>query len=95
MELVSVVPPFMSAWPSADEGDLPIWTAAVLSGAGFVVSHNVRDFPPRDADGVCAYRGIEFITTENFVVEVLSLDLDAVAPIPVPPTGRLVHPRRL
>lgn len=95
MTFVSVVPPFDPAWPTAsDAADLPIWSAAVRSGARFVVSHNLRDFPPRDADGLCAYSGIEFITAANFVGEILGLDLDAVAPIPLPATGRIPHRRR-
>lgn len=31
---------------------------------------------------------------ENFVREVLGLDLDTVAPVPVPATGRPSHRRR-
>lgn len=96
MEFVSVVPPFDAAWPAARAAnDAPIWSAAVRSGAQFVISHNLRDFPPRNADGVCAYDGIEFITAENFVVEVLGLELDTVAPRPSPPGGRLGHRRRV
>ena len=95
MEFISVVPPFDEAWPTAhDVNDLPIWTAAVRSGADFIVSHNTRDFPPRDAAGLCAYRGIELITTENFVRDMLGLDLDAIAPYLPTPTGRPSHQRR-
>lgn len=95
MSFVTVVPPFDPAWPEAtDAEDLPIWSAALRSGAQFVISHNLRDFPPRNAHGLCAYEGIEFITAADFVSAILGLDLDAVAPVPIPPTGRLVHQRR-
>ncbi|HKC76048.1 MAG TPA: hypothetical protein VKF37_17900, partial [Chloroflexota bacterium] len=90
------VPPFDPAWPAAsDAEDLPIWSAAVRSGAQFIVSHNLRDFPPRNADGLCTYNGVEFITTANFVNDVLGLDLDVVAPVPIPSAGQIVHPRRV
>jgi hypothetical protein len=94
MELISVVPPFLASWPAAtDANDQPIWTAAVKAGASFVISHNVRDFPPRDMTGHCVYRGIEFITTENFVCDVLGLEMEEVAPVPIPTHGRVRHLR--
>jgi len=96
MTFESVVPPFDPAWPMAsDANDLPIWSAAVRSGARFVVSHNLRDFPPRDADGLCAYNGVEFITTANFVGEILGLDIDVVTLLSIPPAGRIAHRRRV
>lgn len=95
MSFVTVVPPFDLAWAGAtDAEDLPIWSAAVRSGAQFVVSHNLRDFPSRNADGLCAYDGIEFITAANFVADILGQDLDTVAPMPIPPTGHMAHQRR-
>jgi len=96
MTFESVVPPFDPAWPMAsDANDLPIWSAAVRSGARFVVSHNLRDFPPRDADGLCAYNGVEFTTTANFVGEILGLDIDVVTLLSIPPAGRIAHRRRV
>jgi hypothetical protein len=96
MTFVSVVPPFDAAWTGlADTNDLPIWSAALRSDAQFIVSHNVRDFPPRDANGLCAYGGIEFVTVESFVSEILKLDLAEVAPWPIPATGRVAHQRRV
>lgn len=95
LTFVSVVPPFDPAWAGfGDADDLPIWSAAVRSGARFIVSHNVQDFPPRDVSGICTYAGIEFITTENFVTEILALDLEEVAPQPLPAGGRIAHLRR-
>ncbi len=73
---------------------MPVWTAAVRAGAGYIVSHNTRDFTPRDSSRLCRYDGIEFITTENFVINVLGLDLDQVAAYPIPPSGRLAHRRQ-
>jgi hypothetical protein len=94
MECVSVRPPFLPAWPTAaDPNDEPIWTAAVRGGAAYVVSHNLTDFPPRDAEGLCRYQGIEYITTENVVTDILSRVVAAVAPAPVPTHGRVVHER--
>jgi len=96
MTFESVVPPFDPAWPIAsDANDLPIWSAAVRSGARFVVSHNLHDFPPRDVDGLCAYNGVEFITTANFVGEILGLDIDAIAPLSIPAAGHIVHRRHV
>lgn len=96
MTFESVVPPFDPAWLMAsDANDLPIWSAAVRSGARFVVSHNLHDFPPRDADGLCAYNGVEFITTANFVGEILGLDIDVVTLLSIPPAGRIAHRRRV
>jgi hypothetical protein len=92
MTFVTVVPPFDPAWAEAtDAGDLPIWSAAVRAGAQFVISHNLRDFPPRNTDGLCAHAGIEFITPAHFVAEYLGEDLATVAPIP--PAGRITHQR--
>lgn len=95
MTIISVVPPFDEAWPTAtDQNDLPIWTAALRSGAAFIVSHNLHDFPPRDANGLCRYQGIEFITAENFVREVLGLDFANLG-VDLPTTPRrLTHRRR-
>lgn len=95
MTFVSVVPPFDAAWAGVgDADDLPIWSAAVRSGARFVVSHNVRDFPPRDAQGLCAHAGVEFVTVAKFAGEILGLDIEAVAPVPIPATGQIAHQRR-
>lgn len=77
-----------------DVYDLPIWSAAVRSEARFVVSHNLRDFPPRGSDGLCAYNGIEFVTVVTFVGEILKLNPDEVSPRPIPTSGRIAHPRR-
>lgn len=70
------------------------WSAAVRSGARFIVSHNVRDFPPRNADGICAFGGIEFITVEHLVREILGLEPEAVAPVSIPIAARIAHQRR-
>jgi hypothetical protein len=95
MNIVSVVPPFDSAWATInDANDLPIWTAAIRSGAGFIISHNTRDFPPRNAEGLCEYAGIEFVTVESFVGDVLGIELELIGAGPIPVTGRIAHRRR-
>jgi hypothetical protein len=88
MTFVSVIPPFDAAW--AGFGD----AAAVRAEARFVVSPNLRDVPPRGADGLCAHAGIEFITAESFVSDILGLDATLVAPTPIPGTGHIAHRRR-
>lgn len=51
-ELVHPLPLYPPAWESlADAWDQPIWAAAKVSQAHYVVSENRRHFPPRDQDG--------------------------------------------
>ncbi len=96
MTFISVVPPFDNAWDSAnDPNDLPIWSAAVRSGAQFIVSHNLHDFPPRNSEGLCAYDGIEFVTTENFVRDILALNVTDFLASPIPPSGHIAHRHRI
>jgi hypothetical protein len=94
MEFVSVTPPFEAAWPYLrDHYDQPVWAAALRARAGFVISHNLNDFPPRDGDGLCRYAGIEYVTAENFLREILSLEPDRLLPAGLP-DGRVQHQRR-
>jgi hypothetical protein len=94
VELVPVAPPFVAAWSGlGDANDNPVWTAAVRARAGFVVSHNVHHFPPRDRDGLCQHDGIEFITAENLLREVLGLHPMTALGDHLP-TSRVRHQRR-
>lgn len=62
------VPPYPAAWSElADPWDLPIWGAAVASGAQYVVSENTRDFPPANADGRHVWNDIEYVTGREFL----------------------------
>jgi hypothetical protein len=50
-----------------DKWDIPIWTAAVRSQAGFIVTENLSDAPPPDADGNRAFRDVLFVHPDEFV----------------------------
>jgi hypothetical protein len=76
-KLVHPEPPYPPAWASrTDVWDEPIWAAAKLSGARYVISQNTRDFPPRGPDGQCVFDGIEYLTAEKFL-SMLTGDVDA------------------
>jgi hypothetical protein len=67
-KLIHPEPPYPPAWDTAtDIWDQPIWAAAKLSEAQFVISQNSRHFPPAGADGRYAYDGIEYLTAETFM----------------------------
>jgi hypothetical protein len=94
MEVISVAPPFEAAWPELrDHYDRPVWAAALRAGASFVISHNLIDFPPRDRDGLCRYAGIEYVTAENFIREVLLIEPERLLPAGLP-EARVQHWRR-
>ena len=80
-------------WPGlADPNDAPIWATARIAAARYVISHNTRDFPPID-QGRHIYDSIEYLTTAEFVEEVLEADV-AVAYGEALPPGYLVRSRR-
>ena len=67
-ELIDPLPPYPPAWESlSDEWDHPIWAAAKLANAQYVVSDNTHDYPPRRDDGRHVYDGIEYIGGESFL----------------------------
>ena len=67
-EVVAPIPPYPPAWPSlTDQDDYPIWAAAKVAGAGYVVSENTRDFPPRRQDGRHVHDGIEYLPAAVFL----------------------------
>ncbi len=67
-ETVAPVPPYPPAWSTlTDLDDYPIWAAARLGRADYVVSNNTHDFPPPDPDGRYRYGGIEYLTAQTFL----------------------------
>jgi predicted nucleic acid-binding protein len=83
-------------WPGLrDENDAPIWATAVAAGAQYVVSHNTHDFPPLLA-GRRVYADIEYLTTIEFIEDVLGENaaeiLDAPLPDGVVRSRRTAHP---
>lgn len=67
-EIVAPVAPYPPAWPTlSDSDDHPIWAAAVLGHAPYVVSENTRHFPPLGQDGRHRYQGVEYLTTRTFL----------------------------
>ncbi len=71
-------------WPGLrDEDDVPIWATAVVAGAQYVISHDIGDFPPLVA-GRHVYHGIEYLTTLEFVEDVLGDNAQQVHDAPLP-----------
>lgn len=67
-EIADPKPPFPPGWlDEGDVDDIPMWAAAKLIDADFVVSNNTNDFPPRDAQGRAIYEGIEYIKPVDFL----------------------------
>lgn len=67
-EVVTPLPPYPSAWVTlTDRWDEPIWAAAKVSGAQYVVSENTRHYPPRHADGRYMHEGIEYMPGRAFL----------------------------
>jgi len=67
-ELVHPQPPYPPAWESlADVWDQPIWAAAKLGRAQYVVSENTRHFPPMGQPGFHSYEGITYLTGQAFI----------------------------
>src|SRR4051794_35631422 len=51
-DLVHPTPPYPPAWETlTDEWDHPIWAAAVIGDAHYVVSENTNDYPPQQPEG--------------------------------------------
>ncbi len=67
-EWVNPLPPYPPAWEQlTDVWDHPIWAAAKVGQAAFVISENHHDYPPRQADGRHAYEGVEFLDGAAFL----------------------------
>ena len=67
-EVVSPVPPYPPAWDTlTDIWDHPIWAAAKLGKAQYVISENTHDYPPAQADGRHVYEEITYLGGEAFL----------------------------
>ena len=67
-EVVTPLPPYPPTWESlGDAWDHPIWAAAKLSGAQYVISENTRDYPPRDAEARHRFDGVEYLSGDAFL----------------------------
>jgi hypothetical protein len=80
-------------WPElTDVDDAPVWQTAVVAGARYVVSNNTRHFPPL-VNGRHTYRGVEYVTSIEFIEDVLGRDAAAIYGRPLP-SGAQLRSRR-
>ena len=76
-ELVDPRPPYPPAWETlTDEWDIPIWAAAKVGNAQYVISENTRDYPPCQLDGRYLYENIEYLSAHAFL-DMLERNLEA------------------
>lgn len=76
-------------WPElTDVDDEPIWQTAVVAGAQYVVSQNIRHFPPL-VHGRHVYRGIEYLTAVEFIEDILGESAAVIHTGPLPPGSSL------
>jgi hypothetical protein len=67
-ELVDPRAPYPPAWETlTDEWDHPIWAAAKLGHAQYVISENTRHYPPQQSNGRHVYEGIEYMSARAFL----------------------------
>jgi hypothetical protein len=67
-ELVNPRAPYPPTWENlTDEWDHPIWAAAKLGHAQYVISENTRHYPPRQSNGRHIYEGIEYMSAHAFL----------------------------
>lgn len=91
-----------AAWPElADANDEPLWAAAVLAKAEYVVSDNIRHFPPLTEvtrqpsdrpDRRHIYERVEYVTAIEFIEDVLGADATTIYGEPL--LGRTVRSQR-
>lgn len=66
--LVQPVPPYPPVWETlTDPWDHPIWAAAQVGGASYVLSENARDYPPKDGEGKHVFENIEYLPARDFL----------------------------
>lgn len=79
-ELVDPRPPYPVAWVQLrDRWDHPIWAAAVLGQAQYVVSDNTHDYPPLDGSHRHVHAGIEYLSAQAFLDRLEQIDSDETA----------------
>jgi hypothetical protein len=67
-EAVDPHPPYPPAWNKlTDQGDIPIWAAAKVGNAQYVVSENTHDYPPRQPNGRYMHESIEYLSGRAFL----------------------------
>jgi hypothetical protein len=67
-EVVTPLPPYPPPWETLpDVWDHPIWAAAKLGRAQYVISENTHHYPPHQADGHHVYEGIEYVGGAAFL----------------------------
>lgn len=71
--LVDPPVPHPVPWPRlTDVWDIPIYASAVVAGANYVVTDNLRHSPPRDpATKRRLWNGLEYITYRDFIGRVM------------------------
>ncbi len=66
-ETVDPKPPYPPPWATlTDQWDHPVWAAAKIGRADYIVSENRRHFPPL-VDGRYLYEGAEYLTGLQFL----------------------------
>ncbi len=70
-EVVTPRPPYPPAWPLSDPNDDPVWAAAVVGQAEYVVSENTRHYPPRGPDGRHIFEQIVYLSADAFLTLLL------------------------
>jgi hypothetical protein len=66
--LVHPLPPYPPAWDTlADVADHPIWAAAKVGAARYIVSEKGRDYPPASADGRHRHEEVEYLSGAVFL----------------------------
>jgi hypothetical protein len=76
-------------WPElTDRDDAPLWQTAQIARARYVVSHNIADFPPL-VGGRHVYGGVEYLTTVEFVEDVLDRGITELLDLALPVAAAL------
>lgn len=77
-EVVNPVPPYPPAWEGfTDMWDHPVWAAAKLTNAQYVISNNTRHYPPVQSDGRHVHQDIEYIGGDAFLALLAADDAGA------------------